>query len=141
MAGFGQIIAGVGQGFMQGQQAAQALRMRAQQIQQAQMQIDQQVRRGRLAALGALAGAAQSTGGWFTLDEITDVHADPTGIAQARTAAEQLAAEQILIESREDEFGRAYRFIEPSVPIYLWLLAARGQFFDLEQPERRGEPV
>ena len=106
-----------------------------------QMQIDQQVRRGRLAALGALAGAAQSTGGWFTLDEITDVHADPTGIAQARTAAEQLAAEQILIESREDEFGRAYRFIEPSVPIYLWLLAARGQFFDLEQPERRGEPV
>lgn len=106
-----------------------------------QMQIGEQVRKGRLAALGALAGAAQSTGGWFTLEEITAVHADPVGITEARQAAERLAAEHMLIEVREDEFGRAYRFIEASVPIYLWLLAARGQFFQQEQPEHEVQPA
>jgi Cdc6-like AAA superfamily ATPase len=104
-----------------------------------QMQIAEQVRKGRLAALGALAGAAQSTGGWFTLEEITAVHADPAGIAEARAAAERLAAERTLLEARDDEFGRAYRFLEPSVPIYLWLLAARGQFFEQEHPEPQSE--
>lgn len=104
-----------------------------------QMQIGEEIRKGRLAALGALAGAAQSTGGWFTLDEITAVHADPAGIAQAKAAAERLAAERQLVEVREDEFGRAYRFLEQSVPIYLWLLAARGQFFEQAHSEPLSE--
>jgi Cdc6-like AAA superfamily ATPase len=104
-----------------------------------QMQIAEQVRKGRLAALGALAGAAQSTGGWFTLEEITAVHAEPSGIAEAKAAADRMAAERTLIEARDDEFGRAYRFLEASVPIYLWLLAARGQFFEQEHPEPQSE--
>jgi Cdc6-like AAA superfamily ATPase len=91
-----------------------------------QRQVDDQVRAGRLAALGALAGVAQSTGGWFTLEEISAVHNDAAVAAEVHAYADELAADHQLIEAREDEFGRAFRFIEPTSQVYLWLLAARG---------------
>jgi Cdc6-like AAA superfamily ATPase len=106
-----------------------------------QLQISDQLRAGRLAVLGALAGAAQTTGGWFSLSEITAMHADFAVIPEARAYADRLAAERSLLEAREDEFGRSYRFIEPTVPVYLWLLAARGEFFDHEQPELQSTAV
>jgi Cdc6-like AAA superfamily ATPase len=103
-----------------------------------QLQISDQLRAGKLAVLGALAGAAQTTGGWFSLSDITAMHADFSVIPEARAYADRLASERALLEAREDEFGRSYRFIEPTVPVYLWLLAARGEFFDHEQPELQG---
>ncbi len=106
-----------------------------------QLQIGTLVDEGKLGVLGALAGAAQSTGGWFTVEDITAVHGDPAAIAEAREAAERLAADQVLLEVGDDGFGRGFRFMEPTVPVYLWLLAARGQFFDHEQPDLQGEPA
>jgi Cdc6-like AAA superfamily ATPase len=100
-----------------------------------QLQIANLVREGKLAVLGALAGAAQSTGGWFTVEDITALHAEPSAIGEARAAAERLAEQQMLIEVGDDGFGRGFRFTEPTVPVYLWLLAAKGQFFDHEQPQ------
>jgi Cdc6-like AAA superfamily ATPase len=106
-----------------------------------QYQIDEQVRAGRLPLLGALAGAAQSTGSWFNLTEISALNGDTAVIAAAHAYAERLASERLLIESREDEFGRAYRFLEPTAPVFIWLLAARGEFFDQGQPEKHSEAV
>jgi Cdc6-like AAA superfamily ATPase len=100
-----------------------------------QLQIADLVRTGHLGVLGALAGAAQSTGGWFTIEDITAIHGDPNDIARAKSEAEMLAREHMLIEAGDDGFGPGYRFTEPTVPVYLWLLAAKGQFFDHEQPD------
>ena len=99
------------------------------------LQIDQQIRKGHLTALGVLAGAAQTTGSWFTLEDIATTHADVATIESAKTIVDRLAADGVLVEKREDEFDHSFRFIEPSVPVYLWLLAARGQFFDHAQPD------
>jgi hypothetical protein len=99
-----------------------------------QLQIDGLVRRGQLPVLGALAGAAQSTGGWFNVEDITSVHAEASSIHDAQATAESLAKNHVLIEVGDDGFGLGYRFLEPTVPVYLWLLAARGQYFDHEHP-------
>ena len=99
-----------------------------------QLQIASLVDEGKLAVLGAMAGAAQSTGGWFTVEDITSLHAEASAIADARSMAERLAEDQILIEVGDDGYGRGFRFIEPTVPVYLWLLSAKGQFFD-QEPE------
>jgi hypothetical protein len=100
-----------------------------------QLQIDDLVRAGNLPVLGALAGAAQSTGGWFTTEDITAVHGDSEALAAAHTTAEWLAEHQTLLEVGDDGFGRGFKFIEPTVPVYLWLLAAKGQYFDHEHEQ------
>jgi Cdc6-like AAA superfamily ATPase len=98
-----------------------------------QLQITSLIREGKLAVLGALAGAAQSTGGWFTVEDIPALHAEPSAMGEARAAAERLAEQHTLIEVGDDGFGRGFRFIEPTVPVYLWLLAARGHSADHER--------
>ena len=100
-----------------------------------QLQIDDLVKRGHLGVLGALAGAAQSTGGWFNVDDMTAVHADASSIGDAKATIEKLAQDHLLIEVGDDGFGQGYRFLEATVPVYLWLLAARGAYFDHQQPE------
>ena len=95
-----------------------------------QQQISQRVDAGALGALGALAGAAQSTGGVFTPEDISAQHADPANVAAAKVLVNRLAEQDVLIETKEDEFGKSYRFKEESVPTYLWLLAAQGRFFE-----------
>ena len=90
----------------------------------AQRQIDQQVRQGALDTLGVLAGAAQTVGGWFSLDDAAGASGETGGTSLMKPLVERLVAETILLEARDDEFGRSYRFFEPSVPPYLWLLAS-----------------
>jgi Cdc6-like AAA superfamily ATPase len=92
-----------------------------------QLEIKKRVQAGALGALGALAGVAQSVGGPFNLDDITALHANPADIAAARAALDRLPKNDALIETIEDEFGKTYSFREFSVPIYLWLLAARDK--------------
>jgi Cdc6-like AAA superfamily ATPase len=99
-----------------------------------QLQISELVAAGHLAVLGALAGAAQSTGGWFTVEDISALYADTGAIAAAKSTAEWLGEQHLLIEMGDDGFGKAFRFIEATVPVYLWLLAAKGEFFSREQP-------
>jgi len=106
-----------------------------------QQQIAALVKKGNLAVLGALAGAAQSTGGWFSAEDIAAARADAGALVDAKAFAERLAESRTLIESGDDGHGPGYRFIEPTVPVYLWLLAAKGQFFDHEAPELEREAV
>ncbi len=95
-----------------------------------QIQIKQRVQKGSLGALGALAGASQTTGGIFSLDDISALHADPINVAAAKSLIERLPADDVLIETLEDDTGRTFRFREDGVPTYLWLLAAQGRFFE-----------
>lgn len=95
-----------------------------------QLQIDTQIKRGLLAPLGALAGASQSTGGAFTCDDISAVDADQAGVIAARALAEKLADAQQLLVAQDEEFGRTYRFMEDTVPSYLWLLSVEGRALD-----------
>jgi len=92
-----------------------------------QLQIERRLQKGLLGALGALAGASQTTGGDFRLDDINSLHANPATIASARAFLEIVGHDDILLETIEDEFGLMYRFREYSVPIYLWLLAVADQ--------------
>src|SRR5437764_2475060 len=71
-----------------------------------QLQIEELVKKGRLEVLGALAGAAQSTGGLFMIDDISALHGDASGLGEAKSVAERLASSRILLESGEDGSGR-----------------------------------
>ena len=104
-----------------------------------QLQIDELVRKGHLEVLGALAGAAQSTGGMFMADDITALHGDKSLVSDAKAVAERLASNRILLEAGEDGGGRGYRFMEATVPVYLWLLAAKGAYFEHKPAELESE--
>jgi hypothetical protein len=68
-------------------------------------------------------------------------HADSGSLADAKAFAERLAEGRTLIEFGDDGHGPGYRFIESTVPVYLWLLAAKGQVLDHETAELEREPV
>jgi hypothetical protein len=106
-----------------------------------QQQIAELVKKGYLPVLGALAGAAQSTGGWFSAEDVTSVHAGQSAIDDSKAFAARLAETRTLLEIGDDGHGPGYRFIEATVPVYLWLLAAKGQYFDHEQPELESETI
>ena len=105
-----------------------------------QMDMNKRLQAGALGALGALAGAAQSVGGPFTSDDITALHASPSDIAAARALIDRLGPDDVLLETFEDEFGKSYAFREFSVPIYLWLLAARDKTAVGPEPAQSREP-
>jgi Cdc6-like AAA superfamily ATPase len=91
-----------------------------------QAQIEACAARGMLPVLGALGGAAQTVGGWFTTADFGPIHADAATLADARKMLERLADQHLLVEARQDELGRSYHFLEESVPVYLWLLAGNA---------------
>ena len=92
-----------------------------------QIQIDDQVRKGEMAPLGALAGAAQSTGGPFTREDISVMHAGQTTVEAARLLVDRLAASHVRFEAHDEELGRTYRFFEDTAPAYLWLLSVEAR--------------
>jgi AAA domain len=79
-----------------------------------QLQVGDATRMVPLTAVAALAEAALNTSGWFGVDA-----------RQGRVAADRLAAQNLLLEVRDDGVDRAYRFADPNVPIYIWLLAVQ----------------
>jgi Cdc6-like AAA superfamily ATPase len=91
------------------------------------LQIEALMAQGHRDTLSVLAAAAQSTGGWFRLEDIADPHADNAAIDDIRAAAERFAAQNRLIEVGDDGFARGFRFAEPTVPVYLWLMTARSR--------------
>ena len=102
-----------------------------------QIQIDNQIKKGLLAPLGALAGAAQSTGGAFTCDDISAMQADQAGVATARSLVDTLSAAGQLLAAQDEEYGRTYNFVEDTVPAYLWLLSVEGRDIDGAQTAGR----
>ncbi len=99
-----------------------------------QLQIRDAVTHGGLEALGTLAAAAQATGGRFNLADIAAVSGDAEERTLNLRLVDTLADEGMLIQAAEDEYGRRYRFIEASVPAYLWLLSGRGKLSDAHAP-------
>jgi Cdc6-like AAA superfamily ATPase len=92
-----------------------------------QLQIGEGVENGGLSALGAIAAAAQSSAGRFTLDDVGAAAENAEEKAMHLRLVETLAGQSMLIEAADDEYGRRYRFIETSVPPYLWLLSRQGR--------------
>jgi hypothetical protein len=86
-------------------------------------QIEECAAAGMLPTLAVLGGAAQSVGGWFIAADIQPLHGDPSTTSEAKRALEKIAEKSLLLESRSEDVGRAYHFVEESVPPYLWLMA------------------
>ena len=95
-----------------------------------QIQIANSVNDRSQKMLGVLAGAAQSAGGQFNMDDIAAMAETEAYATKCKALVENLAESGMLIEADEDEFGPCYRFIEESVPAYLSLLAAQSRFFE-----------
>lgn len=95
-----------------------------------QIQIANSVNDRSQKMLGVLAGAAQSAGGQFNIDDIAAIAGSDDLAAKCKVLVDNLADNGLLIEADEDEFGPCYRFIEESVPAYLSLLAAQSRFFE-----------
>jgi Cdc6-like AAA superfamily ATPase len=81
---------------------------------------------GALPALGALAGAAQTVGGWFTPLDLAPIHGDPATLAKAKAGVDDLLAKSGLLETRGEGQDKTYHFVEESVPPYLWLVAGHA---------------
>ena len=79
----------------------------------------------------------QLSGGAFSIDGLASAWPGPEGVARTHSLVKKLAAEGVLLERVEDEFGATYRFAEDSVPIYLWLLAAHARFGEDEKASAR----
>jgi hypothetical protein len=107
-----------------------------------QSQISLCVQQGAHRLLGPLAGAAQLTGGVFDQHVIKSLWPDSERAAKARSLVDRLATQNVLLQVQEDDSGRRYRFVESSVPPYLWLLAARDNFIEAEESlEAPGKPA
>ena len=91
---------------------------------QAQLRIEELTKRGQLPVLGALARAAHGAGDWFTMD---DVAGEAAGRREVETVVRDLIEQNILIETRDDAHGHAFRFAAPALPDYLSLLVARSR--------------
>jgi Cdc6-like AAA superfamily ATPase len=91
---------------------------------------------GMLPVLGAIAGAAQTVGGWFVPRDVEAQHASAATIAEVGRFTETLANRHVLLETRAEGPGLAYHFIEESVPPYVWLAAGLS-----EQAEPEREPL
>jgi len=88
-----------------------------------QWHIEETVRRGGLAPLGAIAAACQSASGRFTLEDLAARAASPEDRDLQTRMTEALVRDGALLREANDEYGRGFSFIEASVPPYLWLLA------------------
>jgi len=94
----------------------------------AQFQIDELMQQGQLAVLGALAAAAQSTGGSFTMEDVgTAMRDDPVSLRDAQAVVKALADQHVLIGAKDDAGDQAFRFAAPTLPDYISLLVARSR--------------
>jgi hypothetical protein len=109
-------------------EAAQELRGRI--SDRAQVQVAEAARLVSLRSMAALAEAALKSTGWFSVEVITSADGDAGSTDEARAAADRLAGRHILLETRDDGFERTYRFTDPNVSLYIWLLAAQDVFAD-----------
>jgi Cdc6-like AAA superfamily ATPase len=97
----------------------------------AQFQLRTLVRDGAHKLLGPIAGIAQFSGGCFTRDDIDQALASTEARAKCAELVDRFAAERFLLESVSDEFGQHFRFVDESVPAYLWFLTSQSRFIAL----------
>jgi hypothetical protein len=104
-----------------------------------QLQIDQGVSEGMRNILGLLAGAALFTGGRFTAADIDALYTNPADAAKCKGLISNLAAHKVLVEAN-DQLGKGFRFLEGSVPAYLWITVARKRFLKSQKPAAAEPP-
>jgi Cdc6-like AAA superfamily ATPase len=75
--------------------------------------------------LGRLSGLAQVGNGGFSNAGINALF--PGNAARVRELVARLAADGVLVEAHEDEFGNQYRFPDQNILPYLWLLATQAR--------------
>jgi hypothetical protein len=83
--------------------------------------------------LGLLAGAALFNGGRFSAGDIDALYTNPADAAKCKGLISNLASHKVLIEAN-DQLGKGYRFLEGSVPAYLWITVARKRFLKNQKP-------
>jgi Cdc6-like AAA superfamily ATPase len=94
---------------------------------------------GMLPAMGAIAGAAQTFGGWFLPGDVGAQHGDGETRAGVGAVLDKLRQDRLLVETREEDGALAYHFLEESVPPYLWLAAgAAGSGPAVRDPQPAG---
>lgn len=98
-----------------------------------QLQIEQAVSEGMRNILGLLAGAALFNGGRFSAGDIEALYTNPADATKCKGLISNLAAHKVLVES-SDTVGKGYRFLEGSVPAYLWIIVARKRFQKSQKP-------
>lgn len=111
--------------------------LRARMAKGVRLQVDRLRNEGAGKLLTLLAGASLAAGGDFDAGDIDELAQKNADAAAARRLAEQLAAEKMLLESRDDAYGIRYAFVEESLPSYLWFLGAQQQFQDAEVKAQR----
>jgi Cdc6-like AAA superfamily ATPase len=105
-------------------------------------QIDTVARDGMLPGLGAIAGAAQTFGGWFVESDVGAQHGDSAARGQVGALLERLTRDRQLIESRPEDANVAYHFVEESVPAYLWLASGvAGATGPVSEVQTAGAPT
>jgi Cdc6-like AAA superfamily ATPase len=98
-----------------------------------QLQIDQGVSEGMRNILGLLAGAALFAGGRFSAGDIDALYTNPADAAKCKGLIANLAGHKVLVEAN-DQLGKGYRFLEGSVPAFLWITVARKRFLKTQKP-------
>ena len=94
----------------------------------AQIHVEELTARGQLPILGALARAAQITGGSFTMEDVTAALGDdPMLLRGGRVVVHDLTEQNILTETHDETHGDAFRFAAPALPDYLSLLVAASR--------------
>jgi hypothetical protein len=89
------------------------------------LQIDRMTSEGAGRMLSVLAGASLEAGGEFDATDIQAMSEKAAEGASAKRLAEQLAGERVLLEPRDDVYGRRYCFLEESLGPYLWFLGSQ----------------
>ena len=91
---------------------------------QAQMKRIERERLNNL--MGALAGVSIINGGAFTPEDVQALQ--PAAAATNQDIVEMLAVSKVLIEAREGDLGKYYRFQEEGVAAYMWLAYIQNRF-------------
>jgi Cdc6-like AAA superfamily ATPase len=87
-------------------------------------------RSGGEVILGRLAGYAKISNGEFDVSAVDLVYPTAEAAALCRSMLMELAVDGGLLVARDDESGRSYRFVDPNVPQYLWLVAEQQRYLN-----------
>jgi Cdc6-like AAA superfamily ATPase len=93
-----------------------------------QLQVERLVADGGGKFLTILAGASLSAGGEFSVADIEAAAPKGPDLLAAKRFAEELSAEKLLLERRDDAYGRRYAFAEEGLPPYLWFVGTQQEF-------------
>lgn len=110
--------------------------LRARMAKPVQQQVERLLSEGGGKLLAFVAGASLSAGGDFGVADIEAATHKTADATAAKRFAEELSTEKLLLERRDDAYGRRYGFVEDSLPPYLWFLGQQQAYQDrlTEQP-------